>query len=193
MSRVQSIHPRSAEESVRKLYDPIRSKLGRVPNMMRVMANSPAVLKGYLGLSDSLSSTLDAAERELIALAVAGVNGCDYCDAAHSTLARRAGLTPEEIFDARNATGHGARRGALVHLAATIAATRGQIEDFEIEEARDAGLTDADIAEVVANVALNFFTNLINNVAEPEIDFPAPTSPAESMTVPAHEGARCEL
>ena len=62
-------------------------QLGMVPNLFRVVANSPAAPEGYLGLSGALTKgSLPAATRERIALAVVEVNGCRYCLSAHSYL-----------------------------------------------------------------------------------------------------------
>ena len=77
----------------------VQKQLGTTPNLFRVVANSPAALEGYLGMSGALArGALPAQTRERIALAVAQLNGCDYCLAAHSFLGRNlAKLSDEEI------------------------------------------------------------------------------------------------
>src|SRR5438105_4595268 len=100
MSRLQQIAPESDSDRAHTLLDAVKSKLGLVPNMMRAMASSPAVLDGYLQLSGALAQgSLSARVREQISLAVAQANGCDYCLAAHSAIGKAVGLTAEQVRD----------------------------------------------------------------------------------------------
>lgn len=173
MSRLTIPEPAAAPAASHALLDGVKSQIGSVPNLFRVTANSPAALEGYLAFSKALNRTLTPARREQIALAVAEVNGCDYCLSAHSYFgANFAKLSANEI--ALNRTGHAgdARTDAILVFARAIALARGKVSDAELAAVRQAGVSDAEIIEIVANVALNVLTNFINNVAETEIDFP---------------------
>lgn len=173
MSRIHQLAPEAAAGKAKDLLDAVNGKLGLVPNMTRAMANSPAVLEGYLGLSGALAKgRLSPKNREQIALAVGQVNHCDYCLAAHSTIGKMVGLTPEQILDSRRGTAVDPKSDAVIRFARKIVDARGQVSDADIGEVRAAGLDDGAIAEVVANVALNIFTNYFNHVAETDIDFP---------------------
>ena len=144
------------------------------------MANSPAVLDGYLQLSTALGKgKLSARTREQIALAVSQENGCDYCLAAHTAIGKMVGLTADQIRDSRLGTAVDPKPDALVRFARKVNESRGRVSDRDIAEVREAGLDDGAIAEVVAQVALNVFTNYFNNVAETDIDFPK----ADELTV----------
>ena len=67
-----------APESARPLLEAVKTQLGSVPNLFRIVANSPAALEGYLGLNGALGKgKLAHATRERIALAVAEINGCN--------------------------------------------------------------------------------------------------------------------
>lgn len=177
MNRIQAIDPKSATGKAKELLDAVQGKLGITPNMMRAMANSPAVLEAYLQFSGALAKGgLNAKVREQIALAVGQTNRCDYCLAAHSALGKMAGLTPEQIKDSRLASSVDSRTAATLTLAKTIVDKRGLLSDADVTTARSAGLDDGAIAETVANVALNIFTNYFNHVAATEIDFPAPAA-----------------
>lgn len=173
MSRIQEIVPESATGKARELLDAVKGKLGLVPNMTRVMANAPAVLEGYLSLSGALGKgSLSAKDRERIALAVGQANGCDYCLAAHSTIGKLVGLTADQILDSRRGTSVDSNSAAIVQFAGQVLTKQGRVTDADLTSARSAGLDDSAIAEVVANVALNIFTNYFNHVAETDIDFP---------------------
>ena len=173
MSRIQQIKPENAKGQTAELFNAVRSKLGIVPNMMRAMGNSPAALQGYLQFSGSLATgTLSAKERELIALAVGQSNSCDYCLAAHSALGKMAGLTAEQIRDARLGNAVDSKTEALVRFSRKLVHKRGLVTDEDLNTLLRFGFDEGQIAEIVANVAVNIFTNYFNHVAETDIDFP---------------------
>lgn len=181
MSRLPLIDPANATGPAKPLLDAVGKKLGLVPNMTRAMANSPAVLKAYLEFSGALAAaSLSAKTRELVALTVGEVNGCDYCLAAHTAIGGMLGLPGEALLAARNATSDDAHTAAVLRLARALVLQRGLLSDADLRDVRAAGVTDGQIAEVVATVALNVFTNWFNHVAETPIDFPkAPALSAE--------------
>ena len=142
-------------------------------NIFRSMANSPAVLDAYLKFSGALrEGKLDSKTREAIALAVAQVNQCDYCLSAHTMLGKNAGLNDAMVRDARLGRSTDKKIGGAVVLAKQLVTTNGRASDTDIAAARAAGLDDGDIAEVVANVALNIFTNYFNHLNQTEVDLP---------------------
>jgi uncharacterized peroxidase-related enzyme len=185
MNRLKPIDPQTAQGNTKTLFDDVQKKLGVVPNMMRLMANSPAVLEGYLALSGALgSSTLDAKTRERIALATAELNACGYCLSAHTFIGGKLGISPAEVEGARRGTSDDPRTKAILDLARSILVERGRVRDADLLVARKAGVSDAQIAEIVATVALNVFTNWFNHVADPVIDFPEvrPGEPANTAS-----------
>ena len=185
MSRLNLIASETAGDRARTLLDAVKHKLGLVPNMTRAMANSPAVLDGYLQFSGAVSKgTLSPKVREQLSLAVAQANGCDYCLAAHSTIGKMVGLTAEQIRDSRLGGAVDPRADALIRFALEVVETRGRVSDAALAEVREAGFDDGVIAEVVAHVALDVFTNYFNNVARTDVDFPkAAELTRESATV----------
>ncbi len=173
MPRIEPVSRSSASPEAARLLDAVKSQMGGVPNLVATMANSPATLQGFLGLSGALGGgRFDAQHREQIALAVAGANGCDYCASAHTALGRRHGLAPEEL--ARNLAGSASdpRVAATLRFAKRIVATRGRVSADDLAELRRHGFGDEDIVELVGHTVLNIFTNYVNHVAETTIDFP---------------------
>ncbi len=152
--------------------------LGVVPNLFRTVANSPAALKGYTGLSAaSGEGTLSKPTLERIALAVAEVNGCGYCLSAHTYLARNvAKLDDIEISANRSGRSNDIKADAAVRFAVAVTEARGHVSDKDLAAVRAAGYTDGEVVEIVLAVALNTFTNYLNEVAETEIDFPVVTA-----------------
>jgi uncharacterized peroxidase-related enzyme len=173
MERINPVSHEAAEGKARQLLDAVKAKLGIVPNMTRAMAVSPPVLEAYLGLSGTLAyGVLPAKAREQLALDIGEANHCDYCVSAHSALGKRAGLSDADILDSREGKSSDPKTNALLRFARTVVAKRGLVDDADVEAVRAAGHGDAEIAEVVAHVALNVFTNYFNNVAGTAIDFP---------------------
>jgi AhpD family alkylhydroperoxidase len=110
--------------------------------------------------------------REQLALDIGEANRCDYCVSAHSALGKRAGLTEQDVLDGRRGVSADPKADVLLRFARTVLERRGVIEDADLAAVREAGYGDAEIAEVVAHVGLNVFTNYFNNVAGTTIEFP---------------------
>jgi uncharacterized peroxidase-related enzyme len=152
----------------------VNKQLGVVPNLFRVVANSPSALEGYLGMSGALAKGSPPAQtRERIALAVAQVNGCNYCLSAHAYLGKNlAKLSDAEIAANRQGSSLDPKAEAAVRFAVRVVRERGHVSDADVQAVRMAGYDDAQIVEIVQHVALNTWTNYINEVAKTEIDFP---------------------
>ena len=168
----------AAPAAAKPLLEAVGKQLGSVPNLFRVVANSPAALEGYLGLSSALGKgSLPAATRERIALAVAEINGCNYCLAAHAFLGKKfARLDEAEILANRNGHSGDPKADAAVRFAAAVTTARGHVSDHDLQAVKLAGYDDAQVVEIVLHVALNTLTNYVNEVARTELDFPAVTA-----------------
>jgi len=142
-------------------------------NVFRGMANSPAVLDGYLKFSGALKTgMLSERTRTALALAVGQVNRCEYCLSVHHVGGKGTGLDEESIRDARLGQSEDPKTAAALTLARHLADSRGKVTDAQVAAAKGAGLSDGEIAEVVAHVALNIFTNYFNHVNQTEVDVP---------------------
>jgi uncharacterized peroxidase-related enzyme len=163
-----------APEKSRPLLEAVNKQLGIVPNMFRLIATSPQALEGYLGLSGALGhGALPPATRERIALAVAEVNGCDYCLSAHSYLGRNlAHLDDAEITANRNGASSDPKADAALRFAVAVTRNRGHVTEADLAAVRNAGYADAQVIEIVQHVALNIWTNYVNVVFGTDIDFP---------------------
>ena len=174
MPRIQPVDVATAPESSRKVLEGIQRKLGRVPNILATMAQSPALTQAYLGFSGALKGgVIPAALGEQIALAVGQASHCDYCVAAHSAIGRSVGLTDAELEDARRGEATDASAAAALRFARAIVESRGFVTDADLEEVCGAGFSDEEIVEIVGHVALSLFTNYFNHIAQTVVDFPA--------------------
>ena len=173
MPRITPLDPSKAAPEAKAVLDGVQAHLGVVPNMMKTLARSPAALQGYAAFSGALKrGRLGAPLHESIALAVAESNRCDYCLSAHALLGRKAGLSDAEVSLARRGTPSDPRTAAAVRFARKTVETRGDATDADLAALRAAGFDEGDALEIVAATALNVYTNWINHLARPDIDFP---------------------
>lgn len=174
MSRLNIPTVEQSPEASKPLLDAVKKQLGVVPNMMKLIGNSPSALEGYLSLNGAVAKgKLSGQLREQIALATAEFNGCDYCLSAHSYLGTNvAKLSGDEIDAARNGHSSDAQADAALRFARKVAESHGRVSDADLALLRIAGFDDAAVIEIVVNVALNVLTNYVNNVAQTDIDFP---------------------
>lgn len=173
MPRITPVNPSTATGETAAHLDACRKMFGGTPNLFTTAANSPVALGALLSLFVNVGkSSFGAKGGELIAIAVAQSNACGYCLSAHSAIGASFGLTPTAIASARRTESTDQHTTAALQLAVAINESRGHIDNAAIASARAAGITDAQIVEIVAHVALNVFTNYLNSVAETTIDFP---------------------
>jgi len=173
MPRVQPVDPAAATGLAAEQLAVTKKMLGATPNLFTTAANSPAALTAMNGFFQALGKgKLGPKVGERIAIAVAQANGCEYCLSAHCAIGTMHGLTPDELGAARKGRSTESRAQAAITLALAVLGTKGRVPDATLAQARAAGLTDGEIVEVVAHVALNIFTNYLNNLAGTAVDFP---------------------
>lgn len=174
MIRLKPLDPEQTTGKSKELFNAIHAKLGVVPNMMRTMGHSPALLRGYLELSSALSGgALSAGTGTMIALAVAQSNECNYCLSAHTYLGANLNkLDTETMESARLGSAHDPKIKAILKFAQILIRKKGRMADTDVASVREAGASESEIVEIIGHVALNILTNYFNNTANTEIDFP---------------------
>ena len=173
MPRILPVNPDQTDAKTAATLKAVKTKLGMLPNLFTTLAHAPAALDGYLQLSESLSrGRLSARQREMIAIAVAQANACAYCLSAHAAIGQGVGLSNEDIERARHGGARDPKDEAVTELALRIVQSRADIGDSTVAAARQSGLDDGLIIEIIAHVALNVLTNYVNRVADTVVDFP---------------------
>jgi AhpD family alkylhydroperoxidase len=128
--------------------------------IMKIMTASPSVLSGYIDFSVTLAGgVLDAKFREQIALAVSAANQSQVSIAFHSELAKRIGMSEDEIIDSQQCQSSDARRAAALKFVSELLVWRGQVSRAAVLTMRNAGYSDAEIVEIAANVAVVTLAN----------------------------------
>ena len=168
----------AAPAASRPMLEAVKKQLSVAPNLYRLIANSPAALEGFVGMTAALDKgMLPLPTRERIALAIAEINGSTYCLSAHGYIGKsRAKLDDTEIAANRDGRSHDLQADAAVKFAAKIAREHGHISEADLRAVKAAGYDDAQVIEIIQHVALNLFTNYLNLVAQTDIDFPVITA-----------------
>jgi AhpD family alkylhydroperoxidase len=171
MARLRTINADTEPEKTKVLLDQAATAGDLCPEMTRLMANSPAVLQGYLALRDALSGGVLSSRLGIqLALMVAEANRSPYCVAMHASTGWLLGMSDAELEAARPGKSSDPKVEAALDFARSVVDYRGEISDAEFNRARQAGYTDEEIVEIIGNVVLNIFTSYFNLVAHTEID-----------------------
>lgn len=174
MSRMPMLCPDTACELGSPTLLEIRSQLGMLPNFFAGLANHGAALNGYLAFEEQLStnSRLTPAQREMISLAVANANGCHYCVSGHSLSAKHVGVDAEAARMAQQGQARDSKDQAMLDFALDLLEQKGHLPDESLIAARQMGLDDAMLVEITSWVGINSYSNWVNNLIQPKIDFP---------------------
>lgn len=171
--RIQPVDPEQTSGQAREILEGNRAKFGTHLNFFTTLANAPAVLDGYTGLSAALAGgELSPRIREEIAVSVSGWNECDYCGTAHGHAALANGVAVDDLPALAEGHVNEEHEQAAVDFALRVLETSGRVSDQDLAAVRDAGYSDAEVLEMIAHVAMTFFSNALNNVSDPVVDLP---------------------
>ena len=176
MSRLSVSNLESDTGPSGQIYSQIKKAIGSVPNTFAaIAAHGPAALKSILAADAALAAgSLTKRDQEVIKLVVSVAGGCDYCVAAHSYLAKLAGVKREALKQIRDGQPtDDAKRDALVGFVRKLAQSSGTVSDDDYAAIKSAGYSDAQLVEISLAFATTVFTNVFNRINDTEIDFPA--------------------
>lgn len=172
-ARIVPLEPVNVTGKARTILDHNKQRFGAYLNFFSTLAHAPTVLEGYTGLAGTLGAgALTPRIREQIAVAVSSRNSCGYCLTAHGHAAVAHGVSGESLPALTEGRVADPRDQAAVDFALSVLDRQGRVSDGELEAVRTAGFTDGEILEIIAHVAMTFFSNVLNNVSEPVIDLP---------------------
>ncbi len=154
------------------IFDKLQQGVGFVPNLYAYFAKSETALADYLALQNR-KSTLRAKEREVVNLVTSQINGCRYCQSAHTELGKMAGFTDEQILEIRKGgASFNSKLDALAKFTAAMVENRGRATQQDVERFFEAGYTEANLVDVVIVIGDKIISNYIHNLTQLEIDFP---------------------
>ena len=173
MKHLEILTQEQVGPEVREIFDGLKKKIGKVPNVYGLFANSPVAFKAILEMEKALDGGyFSPKEVQAIELMVSQVNDCHYCLAAHTTLGKMVGFTEQETMNLRTASSENEKLRALTALAREITLQKGRPEEKYIDDFFRVGYGKQALVELVAFVGFMSFSNYINNIADTPIDFP---------------------
>lgn len=169
-------------ENNQQIFDQLNSKLGFVPNLYAYYAKNETALGDYLTLQNR-KSTLKAKEREVINLVTSEINGCRYCQSAHTAIGKLNGFTADQILEIRGGSASfDSKLNALAQFTETVVENRGKVSDEAKESFFNAGYTEANMIDVVMVIGDKIISNYVHNLTDFAIDFPlAPALETETV------------
>lgn len=171
MSRVNPVPIEDAKGDLRNIYQNLTQKTGKVINIFQNMGNSPPTLKAFLALNDASNHiSLSPQLREQLALTVSQSNHCNYCLAAHTLLAKGAGLNENDILKARQGESQDPKNQAILKFAKLVVENKGHVSNQDVASLKASGVNDTELVEIIFVIIVNMFTNYFNLITDPKID-----------------------
>lgn len=175
MSRLAGIREQDATGKAADIFASIKKSVGKIPNAyLTIGGHSPAALQQALAHNAMLQkSSLSAKELEAINLSVSEATGCDYCLAAHSMMAKKAGFSRVQIGELRRAEyADDTHLDTLTKFTQKLVTTAGTLPETDVSALREAGFNDRQVIEIISAVSAILFTNMVNRVNDTVVDFP---------------------
>lgn len=159
-------------EDNQQIFNALESKLGFTPNLYAYFAKNKTALADYLALQNR-SSTLRAKEKEVVNLVTSQINGCRYCQSAHTAIGKMNGFSDEQVLEIRSGkASFDGKLNALANFTASVVENRGKVSDSDKTAFFEAGYTEEGMIDVVVLVGDKIMSNYIHNLTQFDIDFP---------------------
>ena len=153
------------------IFDNLNKALGFVPNLYAAIAYSDNGLSRYLAYQNA-KTTLSNREKEAVNLVVSQVNGCIYCQSAHTVIGKMNGFTDEQLLDIRRGAATDSRLNALVQLAESIAKNKGRADAALVDIFFAEGYTNENLVDLILQVSDKVAMNYLHNLIQIPVDFP---------------------
>lgn len=162
-------------------FDTLQKAIGKVPNLFAMFAYSENGLSRYLAFQGAKTS-LSNKEKEAVNLVVSQINGCRYCQSAHTVLGKMNGFSDTDIIDLRNGHSRDTKLNALIATAAEITVKKGHVADETLETFYKAGYTNGNLIDLILQISDKIAMNYLHNLTQIPIDFPVAAEINETIS-----------
>lgn len=153
------------------IFDNLNKALGFIPNLYATIAYSDNGLERYLNYQNAKTSFSNK-EKEAINLIVSQINGCVYCQSAHTVIGKMNGFSNEQLVDIRRGESDNAKLDALVKLAQDITENRGNASEETVETFFAQGYTKEHLVDLILQISDKIAMNYLHNLTKIPVDFP---------------------
>jgi len=162
----------SAPAESRGTLQGVQATLGGIPNLAAGMAEAPSLVRAFFTVREIYASgTMSEGDVQVLSLANAVENDCDWCVAFHSMIAEKSGVSAATIAALR---AHGSptdpRDRALSELTREFIQRKGKVSPASIASFLSAGFTHAQVLEVILGVAFSTMANYAHHVVHAPLD-----------------------
>lgn len=155
-----------------EIFDNLKKAIGFVPNLYATIAHSDTALGNYLQFQNAKTS-LSNKEKEVVNLVVSQVNGCSYCQSAHTAIGKMNGFTDDQILELRQGSfSSDDKIDSLVKIAKEITLNKGKVDDATLEAFFNVGYSKGTLVDVILAVGDKVVMNYLHNLTQIDIDFP---------------------
>jgi uncharacterized peroxidase-related enzyme len=165
---IDAVDESAATGPVAEYYQQQREAWGFLPNYAPAFSLRPDVAQAWNLLNSTIRGGMDRRRFELATIAAARALRSTYCTVAHSTFLRDVCQDEESLHRiARSPDGADLepQDHAVYRFAAKVAADASSVEQEDVDQLREVGLSDAEIADVVyAAAARAFFTRVLDGL-----------------------------
>jgi uncharacterized peroxidase-related enzyme len=173
MSTFHPVDPNTADADAKAAFDLVQSAFGGIPNLMKMLAIAPNVLKGIMAFNQEVTGgELETSLVEQVALLASGINQCEYCVAVHVHVGQQAGLSRDELICNLQGESSDPKSQAVLNFTRAVVNNRGQVDPSLVNTLREQGLSDKAILEIVGVIGLYTFLNYVKHLTQPALDFP---------------------
>jgi uncharacterized peroxidase-related enzyme len=174
MSTFNPVDPKTADTDAKAALDLVQSAFGGIPNLMKMLAIAPNVLKGIMAFNQEVTGgELGTSLVEQVALLASGINQCEYCVAVHVHVGQQAGLSRDELICNLQGESSDPKSQAVLNFTRAVVNNRGQVDPSLVNALREQGLSDKAILEIVGVIGLYAVLNYVKHLTKPTLDFPA--------------------
>jgi uncharacterized peroxidase-related enzyme len=173
MSTFNPVVPETANAETKAALDLVKNAFGNIPNLMKMLAIAPNVLKGIMAFNQEVTSgELETSLMEQVALLASGINQCEYCVAVHVHVGQQAGLSRDELICNLQGEASDPKSQAVLNFTKAVVNNRGKVDGATVKTLREHGLSDKAIIEILGVIGLYTFLNYVKHLTQPELDFP---------------------
>lgn len=168
-------------ETNHAIFDTLKKNIGFVPNLYAFYAKNETALGDYLSFQNR-KSTLRAKEREVVNLVTSEINGCRYCQSAHTAIGKMSGFNDDQILEIRSGRAtFNAKLDALAQFTVEAVNNKGRVGEATLDTFFEAGYDQANMIDVLIVIGDKIVSNYLHNLTQFPIDFPL-AMPLEPVT-----------
>ncbi|MDC1107107.1 hypothetical protein OAT16_10395, partial [Prolixibacteraceae bacterium] len=173
MMRIFKIHDvASAPDKSHSILEDALKNRGRIPNLYGVLAESPQLLEGYVGLHKLFeNSSFNKEELTVVWQTINVEHECTYCVPAHTLIAKSMGVDSDIIEALRNGTFLPSDKLQVLHTTTLlIVRNRGVLTDTELERFYDVGFENRHLLDIILGLSQKVISNYVNHLAKTPLD-----------------------